>query len=190
MKSFYETYFNDFSKALKNFIENASNEMLLERIGKIVSHAHLTGSTIYLIGNGGSAAIAEHMAIDMTKNAKMRALAFSSAATITCISNDLNYENVYKKLIAAYCKKGDVLFAISSGGESANIINAVHEAKKIGMKVVTLTGFNKFNSISNLGDENIWIESHAYGYVEILHNLLLHYISDNVIGSAIYKIVD
>ena len=181
MKSFYETYFNDFSRALKNFVGNPSNEMLLERIRKIVNNAHLSGSTIYLIGNGGSAAIAEHMAIDMTKNAKLRALAFSSAATITCISNDLNYENVYKKLIAAYCKKGDVLFAISSGGESANIINAALEAKKIGMMVITLTGFNESNSIRKLGDENIWIESHAYGYVEILHNLLLHYISDKII---------
>jgi D-sedoheptulose 7-phosphate isomerase len=190
MTNFYATYFQNFSEILENFLKDLENKTSLEMLAGVLNDTLTTGSSIYLIGNGGSAAIAEHMAVDMTKNAKLRAISFSSAATITCISNDLGYENVFKKMISSFLKRGDVLIAISSGGESINIINAVLEARKLGGKVITLTGFNKENSIGALGDINLWVNSDAYGYVEIIHNLLLHYASDKIIGSAKYKIND
>jgi D-sedoheptulose 7-phosphate isomerase len=190
MKNFYDGYFQDFSTALESCINELENKENLEVFVEILKDTLISGSTIYLIGNGGSAAIAEHMAVDMTKNAKLRAVSFSSAAAITCVSNDLGYENVFKKMISSFLKNKDVLIAISSGGESSNIINAIVEARKIGASVITLTGFDKANSIRKLGNINLWVNSEAYGYVEIIHNLLLHYVSDKIIGSAKYKIND
>ena len=139
------------------------------------------GSTVYLIGNGGSAAIAEHMAVDFTKIARLRALAVSSCSMVTALSNDFGYEQMFQKIVSYYIRKGDVLIVISSSGMSKNIIEACKKVKEKGGIVITFSGFKEDNLLKKEGDYNFWVDSNEYGYVEIIHNLLLHYISDTIV---------
>ncbi len=136
--------------------------------------------TVYIAGNGGSAAIASHAAIDFINMDKMRAISMLDPAVTTCISNDYGYEYVYSKQLMQFIKKEDVLIAISSSGKSQNIINAVSAAEKIGVKTITLSGFSENNPLRQVGDYNIWLNSNNYGQVEIGHAFILHYITDQL----------
>jgi len=146
-------------------------------------------SKILLIGNGGSAAIAEHMSIDLTKNAGLRAITISSSPAITTFANDYGYDRVFQKGVEHYGCKDDVLVAISSSGVSKNILNACEEALRKQMAVITFSGFEQNNPLCTMGDINFWIDAKAFGYVEIIHNLLLHCINDMIVGKTEYKII-
>ncbi|OGX07875.1 MAG: hypothetical protein A2Z88_00380 [Omnitrophica WOR_2 bacterium GWA2_47_8] len=180
-------YFDDFSDALKQCLANEANQKALQDAALMVKQTKPNKTKVILIGNGGSAAIAEHMAIDLTKNAKLRAMTLSGSPQLTTFANDYGYEYVYSKAMEAYADKGDVLIAISSGGTSPNILNAVEVAKRFGCKVITLSAFEEDNPLRAKGDINLYVPTKAYGYAEIIHNLLIHYINDAVIGSAVYK---
>lgn len=136
---------------------------------------------LIFIGNGGSASIASHQAVDFWKNGKIPAIAFNDASLLTCISNDFGYDYVFQKPIEMFAKKGDILFAISSSGRSKNIINAVKSAKKIGCNIITLSGFDASNPLRKLGDINFYVPSHSYGPVEIMHLAICHCILDYII---------
>ncbi|MFA4905577.1 MAG: SIS domain-containing protein [Candidatus Margulisiibacteriota bacterium] len=180
-------YFDGFNQTLAGCLANKKCQEDLLAAVKTIKLTGSLGKKIILVGNGGSAAIAEHMAIDFTKNAGLRAITISGSPQLTTFANDYGYENVYSKGVDAYADAGDVLIAISSGGTSPNIINAVTAAQKIGCKIITFTGFEKNNPLGKMGDINIHVATNAYGYVEIIHNLLIHYINDQIIGAAIYK---
>lgn len=184
----FDKYFSDFGKVLAKFLSNHENRARLEETVELLKNTKDKGSMIYLIGNGGSSAIAEHMAIDLTKNAGLRALAVSGSPMLTTFSNDFGYEKVFQKAIEHFGKEGDVLIAISSSGSSANILNACRAAKEKKMKVVAFSGFNEDNPLRKEGDINFWVGTRAFGHVELIHNLLIHYINDAIIGSAVYMI--
>jgi len=156
------------------------NKSVLKTVKLILALAK-KGNKIILIGNGGSASIASHIAIDFLKNAKIPALVFNDASLLTCISNDLGYEYVFQKPIELLAKKGDILFAISSSGSSKNILNAAKEAKKRGCFLITLSGFSKENPLRRLGHLNFYIPAASYGYVEITHLVICHCIVDTII---------
>lgn len=137
---------------------------------------------VIFIGNGGSAAIASHMAIDFWKNGRMRAVSFNDPSQLTCLANDLGYEDVFAAPIKMFAEKGDVLFAISSSGRSANILNAVKAARKKGCWIVTLSGFKPDNPLRRLGDVNFYIRDRSYGIVESAHSVICHYILDSIMG--------
>lgn len=129
---------------------------------------------LIFIGNGGSAAIASHMAADYMKNGRFAALCFNDAAAVTCISNDLGYEHVFTLPLQYHAKFGDVLFAISSSGESASILNAANVAGPLKLNIVTLSGFDPENSLRGRGGVNFYVPSKNYGVVEIAHLAILH----------------
>jgi D-sedoheptulose 7-phosphate isomerase len=150
------------------------------------------GAKIIFVGNGGSASIASHMAIDFLKNGNIPALAFNDSSLLTCISNDLGYEYVFQRPLKILAGKNDILFSISSSGQSKNILNAAREARKKGCGVITFTGFNKNNPLRKLGDINFYVPSKSYGYVEITHLTVWHCIIEKIIhdrlsGRAIYR---
>ncbi len=138
---------------------------------------------IIFIGNGGSAGIASHLAIDHCKNGGLPAIAFSDASAITCLSNDYGYEHVFAKQIEYHARKGDLLIAISSSGKSINILNAVNAARTVGCGVVTLAGFDRANPLNKMGDVNFYVDSKEYGYVEVAHMALIHSMLDYIIES-------
>jgi D-sedoheptulose 7-phosphate isomerase len=134
------------------------------------------------IGNGGSAAIASHMAIDYSKNGRLPSLAFNDGAALTCLGNDLGYENVFAEQIELHAREGDLVFTISSSGASPNILTAVDRARKVGCRVVTLSGFRETNPLRNMGDLNWYVKSPEYGFVEIAHLVICHTILDIEMG--------
>ena len=83
-----------------------------------------------IFGNGGSAAIASHFSVDLTKNAKIRCTNYNESDLLTCFSNDFGYENWVQKAIEFYGDEGDALILISAGGNSKNMVNAANFAKK------------------------------------------------------------
>ena len=138
----------------------------------------LKGNTVILIGNGGSAAIASHIAVDLMKNGGVRTLAFNDPSLLTCIGNDLGYAAVFETPIAMMARQGDLLIAISSSGASENILRAVAAARKAGASVITMSGFASGNPLSKLGDLNFYVDSASYGPVEIMHTALCHCLLD------------
>jgi D-sedoheptulose 7-phosphate isomerase len=149
-------------------------------VSTVVAH-NRKGNKVILIGNGGSAAIAGHIATDLLKNAEIPAVTFSDSSLLTCVSNDLGYENVFRKPVEVLANKGDIMFAISSSGKSKNILNAAAMAKNKGCFLVTLSGFKKDNSLRKLGDINFYVSSSSYGYVEVAHFVICHCIVEEVI---------
>jgi D-sedoheptulose 7-phosphate isomerase len=144
--------------------------------------AHAAGRKLMFIGNGGSSAIASHMAVDYSKNGDMRSLAFNDGAFLTCLGNDLGYENVFAKQLDLHANSGDLLIAISSSGRSLNILNAVAVARDRGCKIATLSGFQPDNPLCRLGDYNLYVPSTSYGFVEIAHLTVCHCILDTAMG--------
>lgn len=139
--------------------------------------------SLYLIGNGGSAAVASHAVTDFVKVGRLRAMTLHDSSLITCMANDYGYDNAFARILTDLAQSGDVLIAISSSGKSSNICNAALKARELGGTVVTLTGFAPDNRLRGLGSFNIWLESRDYGMVEIGHQFVLHNIADRVPGS-------
>lgn len=152
----------------EHYVKNALETR--ERHGKLL-----------FIGNGGSAGIASHLAIDHSKNGQIPAMAFSDASAITCLSNDYGYEHVFAKQIEYHGRKDDFIIAISSSGKSANILNAVAAARKLGCRVITFSGFDRDNPLNKLGDVNYFVDSKEYGYVEVAHIALIHSMLDYIL---------
>ncbi len=153
-----------------------------ERVRKAAHAAHDGGNTILFIGNGGSAGIASHLAIDFSKNGHLRALAFNDPSALTCLGNDLGYENVFAKQIEFHARPGDLLIAISSSGRSPNILAAVKMARSRNCRVVTFSGFTEGNDLRRVGDVNFYVRSTEYGFVEVAHLALCHAILDLDMG--------
>jgi D-sedoheptulose 7-phosphate isomerase len=140
------------------------------------------GRKLMLIGNGGSASIASHMATDFMKNGGVRATAFNDPMFLTCLGNDLGYDRIFEFQIQGHGEAGDLLIAISSSGKSGSILNGVNAARRRNAKVVTLSGFGTANPLRGMGDLNFYVPSGEYGYVELLHCSLIHCALDGLMG--------
>jgi D-sedoheptulose 7-phosphate isomerase len=152
----------------------------LRHFQRMAREADSLGRKLMFIGNGGSAAIASHMAIDYSKNGGVRSVSFNDAVALTCIANDLGYENVFSKQIEIHASGCDVLVAVSSSGRSPNIIAACAAARTLGCAIVTFSGFDEENPLRARGDINFYVNSHEYGFVEIAHLTLLHAVLDGL----------
>jgi D-sedoheptulose 7-phosphate isomerase len=139
---------------------------------------------IFFVGNGGSAGICSHMATDWMKNGGFSALSLNDGATLTCVGNDLGFEQVFAKQIEMQGRPGDLLIAISSSGNSANMLRAVEAARAVGMGVITLSGFGEDNKLRRTGDINFYVPHSRYGYVEISHLALCHALLDLSMGMS------
>lgn len=153
-------------------------------IMKLAINLKRKNNKLIFIGNGGSASIASHMATDFLKNGGIPAIAFNDASLITCLGNDLGYENIFKKPIELLAGKGDLLVAISSSGRSANILQAVLAAKEKSCFIVTLSGFKSDNPLRAMGDINFYTGSSSYGHVETAHSAICHCLLDMIMEKA------
>tara|TARA_B100000902_G_scaffold394409_1_gene450680 strand:- start:2643 stop:3188 length:546 start_codon:yes stop_codon:yes gene_type:complete len=176
------TYLSNYLNKLAGLIGDI-NQKDFFKIVKILKEVKKNKNKVILVGNGGSAAMASHVSVDLTKMCKIRAINFNEADLLTCFSNDYGYENWVKKALSFYADKRDVLICISSSGESQNIINGAKFAKKNGCKVITLTGFHKKNKVRNIGDINLWLNSKNYNFIEMTHHVWLLSIVDFIAKS-------
>lgn len=136
------------------------------------------GNQIFFIGNGGSAAIASHQSVDYWKLGGLKAVAFNDASLLTCMGNDMGFENVFAVPIKHFARPGDILIAISSSGKSQDIINGAGAGHKAGCRVITFSGFGKANPLRSRGELNFYVPAHSYGIVEVTHLSLLHAMLD------------
>jgi len=147
---------------------------------KLAFKARTKGNTLFFIGNGASASMASHFAADVAKNARIRTYVFTDPALITALANDIRYEEVYAEPIRWYMQKGDMLIAISSSGNSPNVVNAVKAAKQSGGTVITLSAMSPDNSICKMGTINFYIPAQTYGMAETAHAAILHFWMDSI----------
>ena len=192
MKQFINDYFKEFQKLTTCNLEISDR---LQVIKGLFESTHKSGNKIIFVGNGGSAAMASHCAVDLSKNAGIRSINFNEADLITCLANDRGFENWVTEALMLYADKGDVVVLISSSGKSDNMINAAKYCNQNFLTLVTVTGMDKLNPLKSQNDKgsytdsdlNLWVNSKAYNLIEMVHHFWLLCICDMIIGKAEYS---
>ncbi len=168
-----------------------NNNDVLEQVIKakdLLIKQNKRGKKVMFAGNGASAAIASHCALDFTKQAKIRSICFNDSAFITAFANDYGYKNWVEKALSFHGEEGDVVILISSSGSSLNIVNAAKYAIDNGMLVLSFSGFKETNPLNQLGDIKFWVNSKAYNIIENMHQIWLLMICDLIIGKTEYSV--
>jgi len=188
MSQSFADYVQTFFDALKSVaVTDAAGAVLdvdtgIARVHEIMRRVARGTGKVMFVGNGGSAGIAGHLAIDFAKNGGVRAVTFNDASSLTCLGNDLGYDQVFAKQVQMQGFAGDALIAISSSGGSKNILNAAHAAADMNCDVITFSGFKPDNALRRLGAVNFYVDSGVYGFVETGHQAILHAILDTAMG--------
>tara|TARA_Y100000741_G_scaffold289029_1_gene229023 strand:- start:62 stop:643 length:582 start_codon:yes stop_codon:yes gene_type:complete len=172
-------FFNNYVKKLFEALNTISIKNLDKASDEIRKTIKKNG-TIYVCGNGGSAAIANHYVVDFLKffreksNLKPKIISFSnSIETISAISNDIDYKFIFKYQAETYCKKNDLIIIISSSGNSKNIIEIVKYAKNKKIKTIGFSGF-KGGYLKRNSNISVHVNSQNYGMSEDSHHILMH----------------
>lgn len=158
----------------------------LREAAAILTRAHSRGSMVYSCGNGGSAAIANHLACDHCKlvqtDTKLTPRVYSLSSTvemITAIGNDISYSEVFVYQFRSLARPGDVLITISSSGDSENIVRVAQWAKENGLEVISMTGFSGGRS-AKIADVNLHVAADNYGVIEDVHQSLMHILAQHI----------
>lgn len=180
-------YFEQYLKAYRSIVYSindldGNDEKFMAEIMSLLRIVKIKRQCVYFIGNGGSAGIAIHMTSDYLKNGGIRTRSMFDPSTITCLGNDFGYEHIFSKQLELVANEGDVLVAISSSGNSPNILNAIRVAKEKKCKVVTFSGFRADNKLRQMGDINVYVPIEEYGIVESIHNMILQQIVDEIVA--------
>jgi D-sedoheptulose 7-phosphate isomerase len=181
--AFLDTYFQQYRDLLLNDAVKAN----IHAFAAIARGIRDTKRKMMFAGNGASASISEHGAVDFTKQGGVRGITFHDPNLMTCFANDYGYDHWVAQAIAHYGDPGDAVVLISTSGASPSVVNAAKMAKGMGMQVVTFTGRYESNPLKLLGDLNFWVPSHAYNIVENLHAIWLTATIDLLIGKAEYE---
>ena len=191
-------FLQDYNKRLELALSGVDVDKL-QLAASCIKNAIENCHTIFLCGNGGSAAIANHFICDFVKGLsndnelKPKVYSLNSSVELySAIANDTTFEKVFSYQIERFAKKNDLLVSVSSSGDSQNIINAIESAKILGCKTIALSGFK--GGRSELADIHINIEESNYGIIEDCHHALLHIVAqfirlDNYNASQINSII-
>ena len=170
---FFKNCFSDLTERL-----NDADTSQLVAAADLIQGVGKSNGKVIVVGNGGSAAIAGHLAVDLTKAAGVRTVNFSDPALLTCFANDYGFEHWVEKALDCFADEGDLLILVSSSGESANIVNGARRAVDMGLPILTLSGFASDNTLRSLGGINLWVDSRRYNIVENVHQIWLLSIVD------------
>jgi D-sedoheptulose 7-phosphate isomerase len=190
--TFPDKKFNDtgtYADAYFAQIKNAADTVCREKLGQaadILTKIYSVGGMVYSCGNGGSAAIANHLVCDHCKlvqtdtNLTPRIYSLSTnVEIITAIGNDLSYDDIFAYQLRSLAKKGDGLITISSSGDSENIVRAGQWAKENGVPVISMTGFSGGRS-ADIADVNLHVTADNYGVIEDVHQSLMHLLAQDI----------
>ncbi len=175
-------HFEEAAEVLRNFAADKKNIEQIEIAGKAIVECINNGGKVLSCGNGGSMSDAMHFAEELTgsfreKRKAIPAIAISDPAHITCTANDFGFQYIFSRYVEALGNKNDVLFAISTSGNSENIIHAIHAAKQKGMIVIALTGKDG-GKIKDICDIEIRVSHFGYSdriqeiHIKIIHSLI------------------
>jgi D-sedoheptulose 7-phosphate isomerase len=181
MGDYLDAYF-DLFRAAADAVARERMQAAADAIIDVVGR----NGTIFSCGNGGSAAIANHLACDCLKGVRtdttIKPRVSSLSATIeliTAIANDIGYDEIFSYQLASLAKPGDLLITISSSGESPNIVKAIAWAKDNGLRTISMTGF-KGGASAKAADINLHVDAHNYGVVEDIHQSMMHVLAQYV----------
>ena len=150
---------------------------------KMIMRVASTARKVMLIGNGGSAAIACHTQNDLCNAVGVPAMVYVEPSLLTALSNDHGYEHAFERSVQLWANNGDLLLAISSSGQSTNILRTVRVAIERSCQVITFSGFLDTNPLRRLGHLNFYVPAQVYGHVEMVHASLAHYLTDCAVMS-------
>jgi len=188
--SFFKSYFNNLRLVINNIDLNKLLSIAIFLEKKITN-----SNTIFVAGNGGSASIANHSLCDFNKGIKFSSkkklkpkfISLSnSIETITAISNDINYNEIFANQLESYSKKGDCLICFSSSGQSKNIINAIRFAKNKKIKTILFQGFGTLNKKIS-PDYYINLRFKNYGITEDIFQSIIHILSQYIRSKFVSK---
>ncbi|WP_026498558.1 D-sedoheptulose-7-phosphate isomerase [Butyrivibrio sp. WCD2001] len=184
----HNEYLKDVIRLLESVVITQKGKELsysdgIERMINILCATRQAHRQLFFAGNGGSAAIAEHMTADYLKNAHMRTVSLYDSPVLTCLGNDYGYEYVFSKQLDMMAERGDLLIAISSSGNSQNIVNAIDIVRQLRGTVITFTGFESSNRVRKMGDINVYVPCCSFGKVESIHQLILQQVADEIMSA-------
>lgn len=188
---FIDSYFQEVVKCIV-LLEKQSIEEIIE----MIMQAYKTDRNIYILGNGGGASAASHMACDLGKGTlaqvydgkekRLHVLSLTdNVALMTAYANDLSYDDIFVQQLRNLVKRDDVVIAISGSGNTKNVLKAVFYAKKVGAKTIGLTGFNTGGKLAQIVNVPLIIQTDHYGPLEDLHMMIGHLVAA-CIASAKY----
>lgn len=182
-KEFLREYFSDYATL-------AFDETIwptVHAFAELATGLRDTGNKMMFFGNGASASLAEHAALDFTKQGKVRSQTCHDPSLMTAFANDFTYDRWMAEAVKHFADPGDAVVLISVSGTSPSVVEAAKEAKERGMKVVAFTGREPDNALGALADIHFFVNSHAYNLVECIHGIWLTTTIDYVIGSSVYE---
>ena len=188
MNDYSQQYLDSFQRAIAAAVctdaEGTPHSMAwaLKQLCMVSTDQSARGLSQVFVGNGASMTIAAHMALDWSKNGGILSESLGAPATLTAVANDIAYENVFAEQLKWRAKTAGVLVAISSSGNSPNILAAARQAQALGMGVLTFSGLKPDNALRRMGDVNLYVPAKTYGIVECAHQLLLHMWLDAYMG--------
>ncbi len=167
------------------FIDDENNIRLIKETAEHCISTFKNDGKVLLCGNGGSAADAQHIAAELSgrlnydRDPLYAEALHVNSSYVTAVANDYSYDDIYSRMIKAAGKKGDVLIGISTSGNSANVVNALKEAKKQGMITIGLTGLTG-GKIDEIADICIKVPSKNTARIQEVHILIGHVICEEI----------
>jgi len=178
---FADAYFEHIAKAAASV-----DRSLLNDAASLLAEAYRTGKSVFSCGNGGSAAISNHLHCDHLKGCRTDTGLLSrvhslsaNLETITAVANDISYDEVFAYQLQSLGSPDDVLITISSSGDSENIVRACQWARDNGLHVIAMTGFSGGRSAS-LASVNLHVDADNYGVIEDVHQSLMHILAQSI----------
>lgn len=181
---YYLLYFNAISNGLKNSLyfkdgQSLEGSLFFQEVEGLMKKLKNVKGKIYFFGNGASAAFANHMALDFSKNGKILARSLSDSALLTALSNDYSFEGaMVEYLKIEEVSSNDLIITISSSGNSPNIVNVLKHCKDNQITTLSLSGLKETNQSIPLSTLSIYVPMKTYGIVECVHQIFLHSILD------------
>jgi len=180
----------DLFRYFSNFNELINSNDVLSKLGDLGNSLELLKKSkgrLLLFGNGASASIASHAALDFTKQGRLTSLCFHDPALLTAYANDYGYENVFKEIINDHVKDGDFCIFISVSGESPNIVRAAKLCIEKQIPFASFSGRKFDNTLARISKTSFWVNSEAYNIVENIHSIWLLSLVDYLIGTEFYE---
>jgi len=181
---YYSNYFKSIGQGLEESLYYSNQQfsepqVFFQTINGVLKKLRETKRKIYFLGNGASAAFANHMALDFSKNGKILSRSLSDSALLTALSNDYSFENAMLEFLKIEgLTKDDLVITISSSGNSPNIISVLNYCKENNINSLALSGLKNDNKSIELADYSIYVPMKTYGMVECIHQIFLHLILD------------
>jgi D-sedoheptulose 7-phosphate isomerase len=183
---YFQNYFDSISSGLNNTIffidqDTVDKDFALNKINRKLKSVKETKGRLFFLGNGASAAFANHMALDFSKNGRILSKSLSDSALLTALANDYKYEDSFVEFMKIEeITEKDLVITISSSGNSPNVVNTLKYCTENKIETLALSGLKENNKSISIAKYSIYVPMKTYGMVECIHQIFLHLILDEL----------